>query len=41
MLLSLTRRLAFWFKTPEQTNFINSLPKFKFTSDEEMINNIR
>lgn len=41
MLPRLTTALRCLFRTHEQTTFLDSLPKMKFTSDEQLIANIR
>lgn len=41
MIPRLTNRIRFLFRTHEQTTFLDFLPKMKFTSDEQLITNIR
>ena len=41
MLLRLTSSLRFRFRTHEQTTFLDSLAKMRFTSDEQLIGNVR
>lgn len=41
MFARLTKRLIFQHRTKEQATFLDTLPKMKFASDEELINNVR
>lgn len=41
MLLRLAPRLRFLYRTHEQTTFLDSLAKMRFTSDEQLIANVR
>lgn len=41
MLAALTRRLSFFHRTREQAAFLDSLPRMQFTSDEQLITNVR
>lgn len=41
MIANLTRKLAFLFRTKEQTFFLESLPRMKFNNDEQLIQNTR